>query len=164
MYILGCHLVVLIVYILGEPQQITSFVKHTGLDGVDFEDNNLAVLEYEKALARIFVSSVEVNGYGRRQLVVSGSRGTVNICPLERPIKMTYADTEIVDSPWATAYRDVPIEDVPGACRYDDMMKDFYEYVMGTKKNPFTYEHDYTVQKVIDKIVGGVHFNGKNID
>ena len=164
MYILGCHLVDLIVYILGEPKKITSFVKHTGLDGVDFEDNNLAVLEYDKALARIFVSSVEVNGYGRRQLVVSGSKGTVDICPLERPIKMTYSDTTMCDSPWATAYRDVPIEDVPGSCRYDDMMKDFYAYVMGTKQNPFTYEHDYLVQKVIDEIVGGVRFNGKNID
>ena len=164
MYILGSHLVDLIVYILGEPSKITSFMKHTGLDGVDFEDNNLAVLEYDKALARIFVSSVEVNGYGRRQLVVSGSRGTVNICPLERPIKMTYADTEIVDSPWATAYEDVFIEDVPGACRYDEMMKDFYAYIKGTKQNPFTYDHDYLVQKVLNEIVGGVRFHGKNID
>ena len=164
MYILGCHLVDLIVYLLGEPKKITTFVKHSGLDGVDFEDNNLAVLEYDKALARIFVSSVEVNGYGRRQFVVAGSRGTVDICPLERPIKMTYADTTVVDSPWATAYRNVPIEDVPGSCRYDEMMKDFYGYIKRTKQNPFTYEHDYLVQKVLDEIVGGVRFNGKNID
>ena len=72
-YILGSHFVDLIVYLLGEPQRIVSFLKHTKLDGVDFPDNNLAVLEYEKALARIFVSSVEVNGWGRRQFVVTGS-------------------------------------------------------------------------------------------
>ena len=72
MYILGSHLVDLIVYMLGEPKKVTSFLKRTGLDGVYFEDNNLAVLEYDKALARIFVSSVEVNGFGRRQLMVSG--------------------------------------------------------------------------------------------
>ena len=35
--------------------------------------------EYEKALARVFVSSVEVNGWGRRQFVVSGSKGTIDI-------------------------------------------------------------------------------------
>jgi hypothetical protein len=40
-------------------------------------------------------------------------------------------------------------------------MKDFYSYIVGESKNPFTYEHDYTVQKVLDKIVGGVGFNGK---
>lgn len=164
MYILGSHLVDLIVYVLGEPKKITTFLKHSGLDGVDFEDNNLAVLEYDNALARIFVSSVEVNGYGRRQFVVAGSKGTVNICPLERPIKMTYSDTKMVDKPWENVCIDVPIENVPGNCRYDDMIQDFYEYIQGTKQNPFTYEHDYTVQKVLNEIVGGVRFNGKNID
>ena len=164
MYILGSHLVDLIVYMMGEPKKITSYLKHTGLDGVDFEDNNLAVLEYDKALARIFVSSVEVNGYGRRQLVVAGSKGTVNICPLERPIKMTYSDTQMVDRPWENVCLEVPIENVPSDCRYDDMMQDFYAYIMGTKQNPFTYEHDYLVQKVLSEIVGGIRFNGKNID
>ena len=48
--------------------------------------------------------------------------------------------------------------------RYDEMMKDFYAYITGTKENPFTYEHDYAVQKVIDEVVGGVRFFGKNID
>ena len=164
MYILGSHLVDLIVYMMGEPKKITSYLKHTGLDGVDFEDNNLAVLEYDKALARIFVSSVEVNGFGRRQLVVTGSKGTINICPLELPIKMTYSDTEMVDSPWENVCLKVPIENVPSDCRYDNMMQDFYEYIMGTKQNPFTYEHDYLVQKVLSEIVGGVRLNGKNID
>ena len=70
MYILGSHLVDLIVYIMGEPKKITSFMKHTELDGVDFDDNTLAVLEYDKAICRIFVSSVEVNGFGRRQFMV----------------------------------------------------------------------------------------------
>ena len=57
MYILGSHLIDLIVYILGEPQKVISFLKHTNLDDIDFADNNLAVLEYDKALARVFVSS-----------------------------------------------------------------------------------------------------------
>lgn len=164
MYILGSHLVDLIVYMMGEPQKITTFFKHTGLDGVDFPDNNLAVLEYDKALARIYVSSVEVNGFGRRQLMVSGSKGTVNICPLEKPITMTYSDTRIADKTYEDCKITIPIEDHTADGRYDDMMQDFYAYIMGTKQNPFTYEHDYLVQKVLDEIVGGVRFNGKNID
>ena len=164
MYILGSHLVDLIVYLMGEPKRITPFLKHTGLDGVDFEDNNLAVLEYDKALARIFVSSVEVNGFGRRQLMVSGSRGTVNICPLERPITMTYSDTSIADKTYEDRKIIIPFEDNTASGRYDEMMRDFYAYIMGTKQNPFTYEHDFLVQKVLNEIVGGVRFHGKNID
>ncbi|MBQ8357670.1 MAG: Gfo/Idh/MocA family oxidoreductase [Clostridia bacterium] len=164
MYILGSHLVDLIVYMMGEPKRITTFLKHTGMDGVDFEDNNLAVLEYDKALARIFVSSVEVNGYGRRQLMVSGSKGTVNICPLEKGIRMTYADTAMNGNTYEDCKITVPTEDNTHHGRYDDMMRDFYAYIRGTKQNPFTYEHDYLVQKVLSEIVGGVRFNGKNID
>ena len=165
MYILGSHLVDLIVYMLGEPKKVHSFMKRTGLDGVEVEDNNLAVLEYDKALARIFVSSVEVNGYGRRQLMVSGSRGTVNICPLERPMKMTYSDLSIADQHYQDKKIDVDIEDtITSDSRYDAMMQDFYDYVIGKKQNPFTYEHDYAVQKVINEIVGGVRFNGTSIE
>ena len=163
MYILGSHLVDLIVSILGEPKKITTFLKHTGLDGVDFEDNNLAVLEYDKALARIFVSSVEVNGHGRRQLMVSGSRGTVNICPIEPPT-MTYSDTTITDQPYKNIKIDVPVPEIPKGGRYDLMAQDFYEYIQGTKENPYTYEHEYLVQKVLSDIVGGVRFHGNNID
>ena len=164
MYILGSHLVDLIVYLLGEPTRIIPFLKRTGMDGIDFEDNNLVVLEYEKALARIFVSSVEVDGYARRQFVVAGSKGTVNICPLEKPIKMTYSDTSFAKGSWECAHVEVPVEDNTANGRYDDMIKDFYSYVIGEKTNPFTYEHDYLVQKVISEIVGGVHFHGKDID
>lgn len=162
MYILGSHLVDLIVYIMGEPKKITSFLGHTGLDGIDFADNNLAVLEYDKALARIFVSSVEVNGFGRRQFMVSGSKGTVNICPLERPITMTYSDLKIADKTYEDRKITTYFEDNTASGRYDDMMQDFYAYIQGEKENPFTYEHDYLVQKVLSEIIGGIHINSKN--
>ncbi len=163
MYILGSHLVDLIVYMLGEPDKINSFLKHTGLDGIDFEDNNLAVLEYEKALARIFVSSVEVNGWGRRGLMVSGSKGTVNIMPIENECTMTYSDLSIAKNCYRDQKEEVEIEDTPQNCRYDVMMQDFYAYIKGTKENPFTYEHEYLVQKVLSEIIGGVKFHGKDI-
>lgn len=152
-YILGSHLVDLIVYLLGEPKKVTSFLKHTQFENVDVADNNLSVLEYEKALARIFVSSVEVNGWGRRQFVVSGSKGTVSILPMENPIQMTYSSIEFADKPYEDIKRSIPIADIPKDCRYDDMVRDFYAYVMGRKGNPFSYAHDYSVQKVLLEMV-----------
>ena len=160
MYILGSHMVDLIVYLLGEPRKITSFMKHTGMDGVDFPDNNLAVLEYDKALARVYESAVEVNGWGRRQFMVAGSKGTMNIMPMESPLLMTYARRE--EENGVCTYRnsyddvkeDIMLPDVPKDGRYDEMMSDFYEYIVGTKTNPFSYEHDYLVQKVLYEIIG----------
>lgn len=163
MYILGCHLIDLIVYIMGKPDKIHSFFKHTKLDDIDTNDNNLVVMEYEKALARVFVSSVEVNGYGRRQFVVSGSKGTVNICPLEQPLQMTYSDTQIANTAFGDRKEIVPIEDNTANGRYDDMIKDFYTYITGEKENPFTYEHEYNVQAVLDEVIGGVKFYSKDV-
>ena len=152
-YILGSHLVDLIVYLLGEPQKVTSFLKHTMLDNVDVADNNLSVLEYEKALARVFVSSVEVNGWGRRQFVVAGSKGTINIVPLENPTTMTYSDTTITNQPYEHVKVDVDVKDLPKDCRYDATVLDFYDYVTGKKENPFTYRHDYLVQKALTEMI-----------
>lgn len=164
MYILGCHLIDLIVYLMGSPEKIHSFLKHTELDGVDVADNNLVVLEYKKALARVFVSSVEVNGYGRRQFVVSGSKGTVNIMPIENPANMTYSDLDIAKNPYADLKRTEEITEKPIDCRYDMMVQDFYDYIKGNKLNPYTYEHEYAVQEVLDKTVDGIKFYSNNID
>ncbi|MBR5528630.1 MAG: Gfo/Idh/MocA family oxidoreductase [Clostridia bacterium] len=164
MYILGSHLVDLIVYMMGRPNKITSFLKHSELDGIELEDNNLAVLEYDRALARIFVSSVEVNGFGRRQLMVSGSKGTVNICPMERPTTMTYSDLSIADKTYEDRKIIIPVEDNTASGRYDDMMRDFHDYIIGTKKNPYSYEHDLLVQEVLSEIVGGIRIKSKNIE
>lgn len=152
MYILGCHLVDLILYILGEPKKITKFFKHTKLDGVDFADNNLVVMEYEKALARVFVSSVEVNGWGRRQFFVSGSKGSIDIRPIENEIKVTYSDLEIADTPYGDKKEYLDIQDIPATCRYDDMVQEWYDCIVGRKENPFSYEHELTLKRVMDNI------------
>ena len=155
MYILGSHLLDLIIYILGEPERVVPFMKHSGLDGIDFEDNCLAVLEYEKALAKIFVSSVEVNGFGKRQFFISGTKGSVNILPIERPTVMAWSDTKIATDCYEDRKEIIPVPNLSGSERYDGMMADFYDYIMGKKVNPFTYRHDYTVQKVLYEICGG---------
>ncbi len=163
MYILGSHLIDLVVYLLGKPKKVHSFLRHSGKDGIELPDVTLAVLEYDRAIARIFVSSVEVDGHGRRQFAVFGSKGTASALPIETPVTMTWSDRTIATSPYRNACVPVDVKDIPGSCRYDDMVQDFYAYVVGTKENPFTYEHEYAVQEVLDEVVGGVCFHGHDI-
>ena len=77
---------------------------------------------------------------------------------------MTYSDTSIADATYEDRKIFIPFEDNTATGRYDEMMKDFYAYINGTKENPFTYEHEYAVQEVLSEIIGGVKFFGKNID
>ena len=154
MYIFGSHLIDLVVSILGEPEKVYPFIKQTGFEGVYSDDNNFAVLEYDKAIARITNLSVEVNGWGMRRFAVMGSKGTVEIKPIELNVEMTKSTTDIASNAYQDMKEKVDIKDVPTLSRYDEMMKDFYKSVIGEKENPYSYEHELTVQKTLCRVVG----------
>ena len=154
MYIFGSHLADLIVSILGEPKNVVSWLKQTGFQQVYSDDNNFAVLEYEKAIAKISVLSVEVNGWGMRRFAVMGSKGTVEIKPIELSVKMTKSTDAIADDAYADRHESVEVQDVPRLSRYDEMMKDLYLSVIGEKKNPYSYDHELAVQRTLCRITG----------
>lgn len=155
MYIFGSHLVDLIVGILGEPKKITPLLKQTEHLGAVSHDNCVALLEYEKAIAKISTLSVEVNGWAMRRFAVMGSKGTVEIKPMELPVQMRVTKLEKVKDHYCCDSSEVmEVADVPEPCRYDEMMKDFYLSIVGEKQNPFSYEREYLVQKVLTQIVG----------
>ena len=68
---------------------------------------------------------------------------------------MTLANLDISTNPYADMQKEVDIKDVPGNIRYDEMAKDFYSYVMKNKENPFTYEHELLVHKVLAEVCRG---------
>lgn len=154
MYIFGSHLIDLVVSILGEPEKVYPFIKQTGFEGVYSDDNNFAVLEYDKAIARITNLSVEVNGWGMRRFAVMGSKGTVEIKPIELNVEMTKSTTDIALNAYQDMKEKVDTKDVPTLSRYDEMVKDFYKSVIGEKENPYSYEHELAVQKTLCRVVG----------
>ena len=154
MYIFGSHLIDLVVSILGKPEKVYPFIKQTGFEGVYSDDNNFAVLEYDKAIAKITNLSVEVNGWGMRRFAVMGSKGTVEIKPIELNVEMTKSTTDIASNAYQDMKEKVDIKDVPTLSRYDEMMKDFYKSVIGEKENPYSYEHELAVQKTLCRVVG----------
>lgn len=154
MYIFGSHLIDLVVSVLGEPEKVYPFIKQTGFEGVYSDDNNFAVLEYDKAIARITNLSVEVNGWGMRRFAVMGSKGTVEIKPMELNVEMTISTTDIASNAYQDMKEKVDIKDVPALSRYDEMMKDYYKSMIGEKENPYSYEHELAVQKTLCRVVG----------
>lgn len=154
MYIFGSHLVDLIVRILGEPENVTPFIKQTGFEGVYSDDNCFAVLEYEKAVARITTLSVEPNGWGMRRFAVMGSRASVEIKPIELEVKMIKSTIDAREDNYSTRQEEIEVSDVPNLSRYDEMMHDFYKSIIGEKENPYSYDYEYIVQKTLCRIVG----------
>ena len=155
MYIFGCHLLDLILLMMGEPKSMTSFIKQTGFEGVFSDDNCFAVLEYDKAIARVTNLSVEVNGWGMRRFAVMGSKGTVEIKPIERNVCMTHAGEKTAEDAYADRKDMIEVRDVPEAERYDKMMQEFYDCITGKIENPYTYAHEYLLQKILYQVIGG---------
>jgi predicted dehydrogenase len=144
MYIFGCHLIDLVIGFRGRPDKIVPYLGRTGYEGVAVFDNTLAVLEYPNGPSTVRVSSVEVNGYGRRQFVVLGTKGSIEIKPFERPTVVTYAKAGGGD---AYCDRKDVVELPPMGGRYDELMLDFARCVRGEKENPFDDAHELLVHK-----------------
>ena len=151
MYIFGCHLIDLVIGFRGRPDAITPFLGKTRHEGVDVYDNTLAVLEYPNGPSTVRVSSVEVNGYGRRQFVVLGTKGSIEIKPFERPTVVTVAKAGGGD---IYCDRKEVVELSPMGGRYDELLLDFARCVRGEKENPFGYEHELLVHKATLKASG----------
>lgn len=154
MYIFGSHLIDLAISILGEPEKVHPFIKQTGYEGVYSDDNCFAMLEYEKAIAKITTLSVEPNGWGMRRFAVFGSKATVEIKPIELNVKMIKSADNPDSYTYSDKYEEIQVEDVPGLSRYDEMVKDLYLAVTGEKENPYSYEHELAVQRTLYSVTG----------
>ena len=159
MYIFGCHLIDLIISLLGKPEDVVPFNKKTGFNSIEALDNCFAVLDYKNTTAKVTNASVEVNGWGRRQLVVCGSKGTVEIKPLERPTMMTLSTVDSATSAYADCKEYVSVPETEQQNRYDEMILDFAKMIKGEIINPYTYEHELLVQKVLLKACGFENIN-----
>jgi len=145
MFELGCHLIDALVKVLGKPDEVTGYTRRTRPDQDDLADNQLAVFEYPKCTATIRSALVEVAGQQRRQFVVCGNRGTVEIRPLEPP-SLLFAPDRSVEQ-FKKGYQQVELPAMPG--RYDDQLIEFAEIVRGRKESEYPPEHDLAVQQAV---------------
>jgi predicted dehydrogenase len=145
MFIYACHLIDLVVGLLGKPDRIVPFARQTRSDAGQMCDNGLVVFEYPRTTATIRTASLEVEGFQRRQLVVCGDEGTIDIRPLEPP-KMRMALAKPRDS-FQRGYQDVALPTMPG--RYDDQLIELAQIIRGERENPHPLEHELIVQQCL---------------
>lgn len=154
MYIFGSHLIDIAVGMLGEPKKVHSFIKQTDFQGVHTDDNCFALLEYDKAFAKITNSSVEVNGWGMRRFAVMGSLGTIEIKPIELNVEMYYSHVDFADNAYKNIKKRIDVPDMPARDRYNDMMKEFHGLITGEITDSGLYTHDLAVQRTLMKAIG----------
>ena len=144
MFELGCHVLDLVVGILGAPQKVTAFPRHSAASEDQLLDNMLAVLEYPRATATVRSSVIEIDGGTRRHLTVCGTEGTFHIQPLDNPsAKIT------LSKPQGTYQAGTQEIKLPKYSRYVDDARDMARIIRGEKPSDFPPAHDLAVQTVL---------------
>ncbi|MBE7030995.1 MAG: Gfo/Idh/MocA family oxidoreductase [Ruminococcaceae bacterium] len=159
LFFLGCHLIDLVLQIQGIPQKIIPLSTCTGAKGVTSKDLGMAVFEYQNGVSFVKTCSSEYGGFNRRQLVICGTKGTIEMKPFEylgenrvENGSELYTDMrEIYDNDWfawgekktSAAYD-----------RYETMMASFAQMVRGEKENPWSYDYELQLYRVICRACG----------
>lgn len=157
MFYLGCHLIDLVLQIQGMPDRVIPCHTSTGIDGAASEDMTLAILQYPHGVSMIRVAAVEVGGFARRQLVICGSKRTLEIKPLEKiePARNTVSTSQ-VDRFFNDQGRDKQetVTDSAAFERYGVMMQAFAKYVRGEEENPYTPDYELELFRLILRCCG----------
>ena len=155
MFYLGCHLVDLVLQIQGIPDEIVSMTASSGIDGVESEDVSFAMLKYPHGVSVIRTCAGEVGGFFRRQLVICGSKRTLEIKPIEGIENGLY--TEQVDKVMkgnSGSYGEVEHKRSDKFSRYHKMLNSFAAMVRGEIENPNTPDYELALFRAILKCCG----------
>lgn len=141
---LGCHILDLVIGVLGAPTNVTPFAQHVSERDDKLLDNMLAVLTYPQATASIKSSAQEVEGFARRHFVVCGTGGTFHIQPLDAPkVEVAFSQDR---GDYSRRYQTVTF---PKFTRYVADAADMAQVIRGEKASSFSYDHDLTVQRTL---------------
>jgi predicted dehydrogenase len=158
MFELGCHVIDAVTILMGQPQRVTAFNRSSGAPPADLQDNQMAILEYPKAIAVIKAAVIDPQGGPRRELVIHGSNGTLELQPIEanKP-KLTLVKGMFE---WPAGVSNPPVEryDWPADVsnpqvkksrgRYVAQIQHWAEMIRGENRWP-SYEHDLNTHRVV---------------
>lgn len=148
MFELGCHVMDVIVTLMGRPTTVQPFSTPNGSDGV--QDNQMAVLQYPKATAVVRCNHTDPFGGPRRRFNVTGTEGTLEIVPLESG-KVNLSLKQARGS-YKKGAQSIQL-DVPKG-RYDLEFVDLAKVVRGEKALAWDAAHDITLHETVLKAAG----------
>jgi predicted dehydrogenase len=149
MFELGCHVLDLVVGILGKPTGVTGRARHVSKLDDKLADQVLGVFEYPKALATVTASAVEVDGGTRRHLTVCGTAGTFHVQPLDNPAVRVSLSKDRGE--YKRGGQDIKL---PKYERYVADAADMAMVIRGEKAHDYPPEHDLAVQEALLKACG----------
>lgn len=148
MFELACHVMDIVVKLLGKPSQVHSYSTPQKDDGV--KDNQMAVLEYPKATAVIRCNHADPFGGPRRRFNVTGTEGTLEIVPLESgKVNLSLKQAH---GPYKKGQQSFQLQVPKG--RYDLEFVDLAKVVRGERKLAWDATHDIALHETVLRASG----------
>jgi predicted dehydrogenase len=145
-----CHLVDIVVALLGRPGRVTSFLRNDLGTTPSFRDNTLTVFEYTRALAMLESAAMETSPFDARRLEVYGTRGSAILEPFEPdPVLRLCLDAD--RDGFAKGWQVVPVESRP---RYAASLAAIVADIRGEKAPDRSLDHELLVQETVLRASG----------
>ena len=140
-----------IVWILGRPDKVTSFLRRDVSTVEGFNDNTLAVFEYDSAMAMVDIAAMEPSLMARR-FEVYGDKGSAIMEPFEPADTIRLCLTKARSS-FPAGVSTVVLEDRP---RYVGGLAAFVKDIRGEKKPDRSLDHELLVQETLLRATGAL--------
>ena len=153
MFDLGGHVLDQIVWLLGRPNKVTSFLRNDGVPIPGFADNTLAVFEFARAMAIIDIAALESRPTARR-FEVYGSNGSAIILEPFEPGHQVRLCLEEPREGYSSGSHLLSIRGRSRQQLYELELEAFLAAVKGEQPPDRTLDHELLVQESLLRATG----------
>ena len=152
---LGGHMLDQVVWILGRPVKVTSFLRSDAGTVSEFQDNTLGVFEFDNALAFIDIAALETRPMARR-FEVYGSHGSAIIVePFEPGRRIRLCLQEAQDG-YQQGEQYVELDGESRQTTYELELDAFLASIEGRQPPDRAPSHELLVQETLLRATGGI--------
>lgn len=150
---LGGHVLDQVVWMLGRPEKVTSFLRNDGGSVEPFKDNTLTVYEYEKGMAFITISALEPRPMARRFEVYGTEGSAIIVEPFEpgHTIRLCLQDAK---DGYSQGEQIVQIEGESRQRTYELELVAFLATIKGEQPPDRPVSHELLVQETLLRATG----------
>ena len=148
----GGHLIDRAVALFGRPKKVTGFLRHDSPLSDGMADNTLAVLEYDRALAEIYLAAFQPHGDDYRTLEILGSNGKAVARRFNPPLHLM-VDLEEAAGPYKAGAQTLEPAPQPGPTYAPDF-REMARIIREGAQPSYSPEHDLIAHEALLKACG----------
>lgn len=153
MYDLSGHVLDQILWILGRPEKVSSFLRSDGGQVAGFKDNGLGVFEFASAIATVDIAALETRPMARR-FEVYGTKGSAIIVEPFEPGNRVRLCLDEARGGHEAGEQVIEMQTRSRQQCYDAELVDFVEVVRDGKAPTRDLDHELLVQETILRVAG----------